>query len=248
MSPRSLILLSLICIGAMAADWPHRNGPYRNNQTTEVVKSWKGPLEPAWQIPLGEGYSSPTVAEGRLFLHAKVKDKDEEEVLAFDAASGKPLWRVSYPHKPFESNVGNGRGRPRSLSAARLRLRHHGCFDLSRSGNRQAALANESVGTIPGPDHDVRRVGHSVGRRRSTLLADGRPGAGLGGAGCQHRQDSVEGDRRSADQRHADFVFAAGRRAGRGAAPGLHFDAGLDRRRHERWQHFIGSFRWRIGR
>jgi outer membrane protein assembly factor BamB len=109
MSSRRLLLpLLLISIGAMAADWPHRNGPYRNNHTTEVVAAWKQPLQPAWQIPLGEGYSSPTVAEGRLFLHAKVKDKDEEEVLAFNAASGKPLWRVSYPHKSFESNVGNG--------------------------------------------------------------------------------------------------------------------------------------------
>src|SRR5262245_14467749 len=105
---RRLVLLLLICVGAMAADWPHRNGPYRNNKTTEIVKAWTGPLQPAWQIPMGEGYSSPTVAEGRLFLHAKVKDKDEEELLSFDAVSGKPLWRVSYPHKPFESDVGNG--------------------------------------------------------------------------------------------------------------------------------------------
>jgi outer membrane protein assembly factor BamB len=112
MSSRQLILLlQLICVAAMGADWPHRGGPYRNNKTTEIVKPWTGPLEPAWQIPLGEGYSSPTVADGRLFVHAKVQDKDEEEVMAFDAVSGKSLWRISYPHKPFESNVGNG---PRS--------------------------------------------------------------------------------------------------------------------------------------
>lgn len=93
---------------ALGADWPQRTGPYRNNSTPEIVRPWQGTLAPAWQMPLGEGYSSPTVAGGRVFLHAKVKDKDEEEVLALDALTGKPLWRFAYPHAPFESNVGNG--------------------------------------------------------------------------------------------------------------------------------------------
>src|SRR5581483_3761787 len=100
--------LLVVMFVAAGADWPHRNGPYRNNTTSEIVPAWKGELKPDWEIPLGEGYSSPTVAGGRLFLHAKVKDKNEEEILAFDAATGKQLWRVAYPHAPFESNVGNG--------------------------------------------------------------------------------------------------------------------------------------------
>ncbi|MBS0208186.1 MAG: PQQ-binding-like beta-propeller repeat protein [Planctomycetes bacterium] len=91
-----------------AADWPHRFGPYRNNTTPESVAPWAESLSEAWRLDLGEGYSSPTVADDRLFIHAKVKDKNEEEVLAFDSATGKQLWRVSYEHKPFESNVGNG--------------------------------------------------------------------------------------------------------------------------------------------
>ena len=103
-----LSLIFLLSAIGRAADWPHRNGPYRNNATTEIVKPWSGPLKPAWHLPLGEGYSSPTVAEGRLFLHAKVKDKNEEELMALDAVTGKQLWRISYPHEAFESNVGNG--------------------------------------------------------------------------------------------------------------------------------------------
>ena len=103
------IVLALCSVSMVeAADWPHRFGPYRNSTTTEIVAPWSGTLEPQWHIPLGEGYSSPTVAEGRLFVHAKVPDKNEEEVMAFDAVTGKPLWRISYEHKPFESNVGNG--------------------------------------------------------------------------------------------------------------------------------------------
>lgn len=102
--------LACFALGAIAsaADWPQRTGPYRNNSTPEIVRPWHGALESAWQIPLGEGYSSPAVAAGRLFLHAKVQDKDEEEVLALDSVTGKRLWRFAYRHAPFESNVGNG--------------------------------------------------------------------------------------------------------------------------------------------
>ncbi|HEX4129681.1 MAG TPA: PQQ-binding-like beta-propeller repeat protein [Pirellulales bacterium] len=93
---------------ARGADWPQRNGPYRNNTTPEIVRPWTEPLVAVWTMPLGEGYSSPTVADGRMFLHHKLKDQDVEEVLSLDAATGKVLWRYAYPHKPFESNVGNG--------------------------------------------------------------------------------------------------------------------------------------------
>lgn len=109
----ALALLVSSPVVGWAADWPHRNGPYRNNTTPEIVPAWKEPLQRAFHVSLGEGYSSPTVADGRLFLHHKLKDQDVEEVLALDAETGNVLWRFSYPHKPFESNVGNGpRGAP----------------------------------------------------------------------------------------------------------------------------------------
>ncbi|HWA96989.1 MAG TPA: PQQ-binding-like beta-propeller repeat protein [Pirellulales bacterium] len=107
---RFVLLTSfLVCTSAAgAADWPHRFGPFRNNSTPEVVQPWAEPLPQAWHLDLGEGYSSPTVADGRLFIHAKVKDQNEEEIIGFDAVTGKQLWRVAYPHAAFESNVGNG--------------------------------------------------------------------------------------------------------------------------------------------
>src|SRR5262249_35425381 len=69
---------------------------------------WKEAPRPAWSLPVGEGYSSPVVARGRVFVHARVKDKDEEEVLALDAKTGKVLWRDAYPRAPFASAVGAG--------------------------------------------------------------------------------------------------------------------------------------------
>ena len=44
---------------------------------------------------MGEGNSGPVVASGRVFLLTKVPDKIEEEVAAYDAKSGKELWRTN---------------------------------------------------------------------------------------------------------------------------------------------------------
>src|SRR5262249_15834677 len=80
----------------------------------EKVAPWKAAPKVLWKQPVGEGHSSPVVAGGRVFIHAKVKDKDEEEVVAFDAQDGKPLWRTPYPRGDFKSLFGTG---PRAAPA-----------------------------------------------------------------------------------------------------------------------------------
>jgi outer membrane protein assembly factor BamB len=96
-----------------AADWPQWLGPERNGHSTEAVPAWKEPPRVLWRQPVGEGHSSPVVAGGRVYLLAKVKDKNEEELLAFQAADGKPLFRTAYPRGEFQSIFGNG---PRATS------------------------------------------------------------------------------------------------------------------------------------
>jgi outer membrane protein assembly factor BamB len=96
--------------GAPAADWPQWLGPKRDGSTTEKVAPWteKAPPKALWQVPVGQAFSSPVVAGGRVFVHACVKGKDEEEVVAFDAVTGKQLWRETYARPPFQSVLGNG--------------------------------------------------------------------------------------------------------------------------------------------
>ncbi len=116
--PRSLLLTALAGVtvagSALAEDWPQWLGPRRNNSSTEKVAPWKGRLKVLWRKPAGEGHSSPVVADGRVFLHAKVKDKNEEEIVAFDARSGEELWRTAYERAAFKSLYGNG---PRATPA-----------------------------------------------------------------------------------------------------------------------------------
>jgi len=105
----------LLCAGMVSAgDWPQWLGPTRDGASPEKVAPWKETPKLLWRLPVGEGHSSPIVAGGKVFLHAKVKDKDEEEVIACDAASGKEVWRQAYPRAAFKSIFGVG---PRATPA-----------------------------------------------------------------------------------------------------------------------------------
>ncbi len=112
LAPRPLLLTALGCLlavpPAFAEDWPQWLGPRRDNSSMEKVAPWKGKLEVLWRKPVGEGHSSPVVADGRLFIHAKVASKNEEEIVAFDAEKGEELWRIKYERPAFTSLYGNG--------------------------------------------------------------------------------------------------------------------------------------------
>lgn len=103
-----------LCVSAVRAeDWPGWLGPRRDGASTEIVAPWKGDLATAWTQPVGEGHSSPVVAGGLVFLHAKPKDQNVERIDAFDAKTGEPKWSRTYERGPFKSLFGNGpRGTP----------------------------------------------------------------------------------------------------------------------------------------
>lgn len=109
-----MIAYRALCVGLIltahlpAADWPQWLGPNRDASSSERVEPWTTPLKPLWKQPVGEGFSVPVVASGRVFVHAKVKDQEAEELLAFDARSGKQLWRSEYPRAKYFSIIQNG--------------------------------------------------------------------------------------------------------------------------------------------
>jgi len=109
------VLFSILSIlPAKADDWPQWLGPARDNSTTEIVGPWKSTPRILWRQPAGEGNSSPVVAGGKVFMLAKVKDKNEEELTALDAETGKVLWQSHYARAAFQSLYGNG---PRATPA-----------------------------------------------------------------------------------------------------------------------------------
>ena len=92
-------------------------GPKRDGSTGEKVTPWKDDQPPKvlWPQEISAGYSSPVIAGGKVFVHAVVRDKDEEEVIAYDLVKGDVLWKDSYVRPRFRSILGTG---PRATPTA----------------------------------------------------------------------------------------------------------------------------------
>jgi outer membrane protein assembly factor BamB len=101
---RVATLLAVIgAASSLHAQWPQWRGPNRDGVASadSVPATWPKQATPAWRQPVGEGYSSPVVDGGRVFVHSR-RDPDEI-VTALDLATGKPLWGDRYT-APFGKN------------------------------------------------------------------------------------------------------------------------------------------------
>jgi outer membrane protein assembly factor BamB len=114
---RALLLAVLLAAPASAGDWPQWLGPHRDGTTREKVAPWKRAPKVLWRRAVTDGHSSPVVVGNRVFLHTKVKDKDAEQLTAYDAKTGEPVWQKSYPRGKFFSIFGVG---PQAKSGKRL--------------------------------------------------------------------------------------------------------------------------------
>jgi len=111
-----------IAAPARADDWPQWLGPKRDGSTSEKVAPWKAdqPPKALWKQPISAGYSSPVIAGGKVFVHAVVSGKDEEEVIAIDLAKGDVLWKDSYARPRFRSILGVGPRATPTISGQQL--------------------------------------------------------------------------------------------------------------------------------
>ncbi|MFI5379448.1 MAG: PQQ-binding-like beta-propeller repeat protein [Tepidisphaerales bacterium] len=116
-----LLVLSLACIvfcrssAIRGDDWPQWMGPQRDGvwrETGILDKFPEGGPRIRWRVPVGAGYSSPTVADGKVFIHdrqakaagakapnpmARASIPGSERIHCLDEASGKTLWVQEYP-------------------------------------------------------------------------------------------------------------------------------------------------------
>ena len=98
----TLATLTTVTVAAVAADWPTWRGPKRDDISTEknLLTEWPagGPAL-AWKTTgCGSGYSSVSVANGRVFTMGDTPEGST--VRAFDEKSGKPLWVSPIVGKP----------------------------------------------------------------------------------------------------------------------------------------------------
>ena len=96
------------------SDWPVFLGPTGDGKSSEtgILKHWNEDGPPLlWQMPVGEGYAAPSVADGRLFLFDR--HRDTVRLTCIDAGTGDELWRSEYA-TDYEDMYGYSNG-PRAV-------------------------------------------------------------------------------------------------------------------------------------
>lgn len=112
-----LTLLSTWGLSAHADDWPQWRGPNRDGVWSEtgILETFPPEgLKVRWRAPVGIGFSSPIVSDGRVFVTDSelAQPKARERVHAFDAATGEHQWTyaydANYPDAAFQEKYQRG--------------------------------------------------------------------------------------------------------------------------------------------
>jgi len=106
------VLLPLLFAGAhvAASDWPQFLGPSRDGTCdgADLAATFPpGGLKILWQRDVGQGFSGPAVADGKLILFHRVSDKETVECL--DAKTGNRVWLSDYPTR-YQDDFGFDEG------------------------------------------------------------------------------------------------------------------------------------------
>ncbi len=167
----------LILVGSAgfghSADWPQFRGPHGNGTTdeTNLPVKWSATQGVKWKADLpGKGVSSPVVAAGKLYVTCSAGPRDDRLfVLAFDAATGKELWR-----RPLAA-TGSTACHPTTCMAAPTPVATpDGVFALFASGDLAAFDAAGTLLWYRSLVGDYPTVLNQVGMAASPLLAAGK--------------------------------------------------------------------------
>src|SRR3954468_14604518 len=95
------ILGVVLVASAVASDWPQFRGPKRDGtwDETGVLESFpREGLKIRWRHPVGGGFSSPVVAQGKVFVIdvELTKPSSRERLHCFEEKTGKVLWVFVY--------------------------------------------------------------------------------------------------------------------------------------------------------
>lgn len=118
-------------------DWPQWRGANRDgnwNETGIIDQFESDEIKLKWRIPIGSGYSGPTVADGRVFVTDRITEPQQERVLCVSEETGEELWSYTYP---CEYRIGYTAGPRASVTVENNKayalgaMGHLNCFDVS---------------------------------------------------------------------------------------------------------------------
>lgn len=179
--PRLIALACLalaVAVQAAAREWPQFLGPERNGiyRGPALAETWgaQGPRV-VWRKPVGQGFSGPVIAQGRLILFHRVSN--QEVVEAFDPRTGATQWRYAYPTS-YRDDFGFDEG-PRAVPVVA------GGVVYTFGAEGQLHAIDLAKGTKLWSEDTMRRFRVPkgfFGAAGSPLVEDGRVLANIGGA------------------------------------------------------------------
>jgi outer membrane protein assembly factor BamB len=103
-NPTLVAAIALLAAPVDAGDWPQWRGPVRDGIVPGLPPraAWPVALPPAWKVRVGGGHSSPVVGGDRVFVFSR--EGEDEVVQALELATGRRVWRQSYP-APYTMNM-----------------------------------------------------------------------------------------------------------------------------------------------
>lgn len=146
-------LILVMCVQVAfthAADWPQFRGPNRDGKSPEtgLLKKWPGagPRLVRTIRGVGEGYSSPSIAGGRLYITGKFGG--DLKIFCFDL-SGKKIWEKT--HGPaFTKSYPGARAAPTLDGDMLYLLSGLGRLAAYRTGNGKEVWGTDVVGKFGG--------------------------------------------------------------------------------------------------
>lgn len=165
---------------ATVTDWPQFLGPDRNGvyRGPALAESWpSGGPRVVWQKQVGEGFSGPVVAEGRVILFHRLANREIVESL--DARTGASQWKFEYP-TTYRDDFGFDEG-PRAVPV----VANGTVYTFGAQGQLHAISL--TTGMRIWSEDTMKRFGVAkgfFGAAGSPLVEDGRVIANIGGRGA----------------------------------------------------------------
>lgn len=163
-----------------AQDWPQWRGPNRDgiSGVFSEAKVWPEKLKLKWKVEVGEGHSSPVVADGKIYLHTRQGDR--EVVSCLRTETGQVIWQEGYaaPFTVVSAAAYHGKGVKSTPVVAGGRVYTFGiggilsCFDSNTGKPRwRKEFGSPDFGTATSPVVDRGLLIAHVGTNGHGALA-----------------------------------------------------------------------------
>lgn len=163
-------------------DWPQWRGPDRDGVSKERGWVVEGKEQNLWSTNVGTGYSTVSIAAGRLYTMGHDKERAEDTVYCLGALDGSKIWQHSFPAKTLAKyHIGGTLATP-SVDGDRVYVSNRWgkmfCFDAetgkvewSKDLQQEYGVKVPTWGLAASPlvldDMIVMNVGHVIALKRN---------------------------------------------------------------------------------